>query len=72
MVTAITKLPNAVGLIAEGFAITVSLTGFSLIQPIILVALFLIGIIQKEKCGKMGLVGSIVSILGVAGFAILS
>lgn len=72
MVTAITKLPNAVGLIAEGFAITVSLTGFSLIQPIILVALFLIGIIQKEKSGKMGLVGSVVSILGVAGFAILS
>ncbi len=72
LVTAITKLPNAVGLIAEGFAITVSLTGFSLIQPIILVALFLIGVIRKEGGGKMGLLGSVVSILGIAGFAILS
>lgn len=71
-ITAITKLPNAVGLIAEGFAITVSLTGFSLIQPIILVALFLIGLIRKEESGIVGIAGSLISILGVIGFSILS
>lgn len=40
IVTAVTKLPNAVGLFAENAALAISLTGFSLIQPIILIALF--------------------------------
>lgn len=71
LITAVTKLPNAVGLVAENAALAVSLTGFSLIQPIILVALFFIGIIRKESCTRLNIIGGIVSILGIAGFQLL-
>ena len=67
-VTAITKLPNAVGLFAENAALAVSLTGYSLIQPIILVALFLIGVVRKECCTRLNLAGAVVAILGIVGF----
>lgn len=71
IVTAVTKLPNAVGLFAENAALTVSLTGFSLIQPIILIALFLIGVIRREYCTKLNLIGAVVSIAGIIGFQLL-
>ena len=67
-VTAVTKLPNAVGLFAENAALAVSLTGYALIQPIILVALFLIGVIRKEYCTKLNLAGAVISIFGIVGF----
>lgn len=62
------KLPNAVGLIAENATIAVSLTGASLIQPVILIALFFIGIIRKEACTKLNIAGGIISIIGIAAF----
>jgi len=68
IVTAVTKLPNAVGLFAENAALAISLTGYSLIQPIILIALFLIGVIRREYCSKLSLMGAVVSILGIVGF----
>ena len=68
LVTAVTKFPNAVGLFAENAALSVSLTGYSLIQPIILIALFLIGVIRKEYCTKLNLVGAMISILGIICF----
>lgn len=67
-VTTVTKLPNAVGLFAENAALAVSLTGYALIQPIILVALFLIGVIRKEYCTKLNLAGAVISIFGIVGF----
>ena len=70
-VTAVTKLPNAIGLFAENAAISISLTGFSMIQPIILIALFLIGIIRKECRSKVGISGAITAILGIVGFQLL-
>ncbi len=70
-VTAVTKLPNAVGLFAENAALTVSLAGYALIQPIILIALFLIGVLRKECCTKLNLIGALISILGVIGFQFL-
>lgn len=72
IITAVTKLPNAVGLIAENAVIAVSLTGFSMIQPIILVALFFIGIIRKESCTKLNIAGGIISIIGIAAFQIVN
>ncbi|MGN0586464.1 MAG: hypothetical protein ACI4JF_04185 [Oscillospiraceae bacterium] len=72
IITAVTKLPNAVGLIAENAVIAVSLTGFSMIQPIILVALFFIGIIRKESCTKLNIAGGIISIVGIAAFQIVN
>ncbi len=71
IVTAVTKLPNAVGLFAENAALAVSLTGYALIQPIILIALFIIGVIRKEYCTRLNLIGAVVSILGIVGFQIL-
>lgn len=68
VVCAVTKLPNAVGLFAENAAMGISLTLYAMIQPIILVALFLIGIIKREEKSKLGIIGGIVSILGVIGF----
>ena len=71
IITAVTKLPNAVGLVAENAALAVSLTGFSLIQPIILIALFFIGVIRKENCTKLNLAGGAVAIIGILGFQLL-
>lgn len=71
IVTAVTKLPNAVGLFAENAALAISLTGYSLIQPIILIALFLIGVIRREYCTKLSLIGAVISILGIVGFQLL-
>lgn len=70
-ITAVTKLPNAIGLFAENAAISVSLTGYSMIQPIILIALFLIGVFRKEYCTKLGLAGALIAILGIIGFQFL-
>lgn len=71
IITAVTKLPNAIGLFAENAAIAVSLTGSALIQPIVLIVLFLIGVIRRENSTKLGLAGSVISILGIIGFQIL-
>lgn len=71
VVTAATKLPNAIGLFAENAALSVSLTGYALIQPIILIALFLIGVIRKEYCTRLNLIGAVVAILGIVGFQFL-
>lgn len=71
VVTAATKLPNAIGLFAENAALSVSLTGYALIQPIILIALFLIGVIRKEYCTRLNLLGAVVAILGIVGFQFL-
>lgn len=67
-VTAVTKLPNAVGLFAENAALAVSLTGYALIQPIILIALFIIGAIRKEYCTRLNTAGAVISVLGIIGF----
>lgn len=69
LITAATKLPNAVGLYAENAALAVSLTGFSMIQPLILIALFLIGCIRGEN--RRGIAGAVISILGIVGFQFL-
>lgn len=71
LITAATKLPNAVGLYAENAALAVSLTGFSMIQPLILIALFLIGCIRGEYREKLGVAGAVVSIAGIVGFQFL-
>lgn len=71
LVTAITKLPNAIGLFAENAALAASMTGYSLIQPIILIALFFIGLIRRERCTKLNLAGSLISIVGIICFELL-
>ncbi len=71
LVVSLTKLPNAVGLFAENAAVAVSLTGSAMIMPIVLVALFLIGVFRKEYCTKLNFIGAIISIVGIIGFQLL-
>lgn len=68
IVCVLTKIPNAVGLYAENAAIAISLTGYMMIQPIILIALFIIGLFRKENLNKMSIIGSVISIIGIIGF----
>ncbi len=68
IITSVTKIPNAVGLFAENATLAVSLTGYALIQPIILIALFLIGAVRKEYCTKLSLAGAVISIMGIVCF----
>ena len=65
------RIPNTVGMLLENAVITISLANYSFIQPMILVALFLIGIVRKEKHSKLNLVGSIICIAGVVLFQLL-
>ncbi|MCM1335264.1 MAG: hypothetical protein NC084_05685 [Bacteroides sp.] len=71
LITAVTKLPNAVGLYAENAALSVSLTGYSMIQPLILVALFLIGCFRGEYGSKLSVAGALIAVGGVIGFQLM-
>lgn len=71
LITAVTKLPNAVGLYAENAALAVSLTGYSMIQPLILIALFVIGCFRREYCTKISVAGALIAVAGVVGFQLL-
>jgi drug/metabolite transporter (DMT)-like permease len=54
----ITRLPNVAGLLAENALIGMSLTLYSFVQPLILVALFFISVIKRERFTRKNLVGS--------------
>ncbi|MDO4945439.1 MAG: hypothetical protein Q4E74_09610 [Ruminococcus sp.] len=71
-VVILTKIPNVAGLLLENAVIAVSLANYSFIQPMILIALFAIGLIKKDKYTKLSLAGSIVCIAGIVGFQIAS
>lgn len=63
-----TKIPNVAGLLLENAVIAVSLANYSFIQPMILISLFVIGLIKREKYTKLSLVGSVICIGGIIGF----
>ena len=62
------RIPNAVGMIMENIVISVSLADYAFIQPMILIALFVIGLIRKEGCSKLNIIGSVICVIGVAAF----
>ncbi len=68
MFVALTKIPNAIGLVLENMVIAISMTNYSFIQPMIMVTLFFIGIIRKESTKPLNIVGGIVCIIGILGF----
>ena len=51
--------------------IAISLANYSFIQPMILVTLFVIGLIRKEKRSVLNMIGSIICVVGVAAFQIV-
>lgn len=67
-VVILTKIPNVAGLLLENAVIAISLADYAFIQPMILIALFLIGVIRREDCSKLNLTGGLICIAGVVAF----
>lgn len=65
------RIPNTVGMLIENVIISVSLASYSFIQPMILISLFVIGIIHRERYSALNLAGSIICIAGVVIFQLL-
>lgn len=65
------RIPNAIGMLLENAVISISLANYSFIQPMILVTLFFIGLIRRESCSKLNLIGSIICVIGVVLFQIV-
>jgi hypothetical protein len=71
MFVALTKIPNAIGLVLENMVIAISMTNYSFIQPMIMVTLFFIGIIRKESTKPLNIIGGIICIIGILGFQLV-
>ncbi len=65
------RIPNTIGMLLENVIISISLANYSFIQPLILVSLFLIGFIRKERYSKLNLIGSIICVIGVIMFQLV-
>ena len=53
----LTKIPNVIGLVLENIVAQQSMANYSFIQPMILAVLFFIGVIRKEDCTKLNIIG---------------
>ena len=62
------RIPNTIGMLGENAVISISLTSYSFIQPMILVSLFFVRLARKERCSVPNLIGSILCILGLLAF----
>lgn len=62
------RIPNTLGMLLENAVISISLANYSFIQPMILVTIFVIGLIRREKRSRLNLIGSIICIVGIAAF----
>lgn len=62
------RIPNTLGMLLENAVISISLANYSFIQPMILVTLFVIGLIRREKRSRFNLIGSIICIVGIVAF----
>lgn len=65
------RIPNTIGMLLENAVIAISLASYSFIQPMILVVLFFIGIIRKERCSRLNLIGGIICVIGVVAFQLV-
>lgn len=65
---ALARIPNTLGMLLENAVISISLANYSFIQPMILVTLFVIGLIRREKRSRLNLIGSIICIVGIVAF----
>lgn len=65
------RIPNAIGMLLENAIISISFVNYSFIQPMILVTLFIIGLIRREKRSRLNLIGSMICIVGIIAFQII-
>lgn len=56
---------NTVGSVVENHVATASVISYSLIQPLILIVMFIINLVQKKKTSLKGILGGIVCIIGI-------
>ena len=71
MFVSVTKIPNVIGLVCENIVAAQSMANYSFIQPMILVALFFIGLIRREECTALNIIGGFVCIAGIVGFQLI-
>jgi hypothetical protein len=62
------RIPNTLGMLLENAVISISLANYSFIQPMILVTLFVIGLIRREKRSRLNLIESMICIVGIVAF----
>lgn len=62
------RIPNTAGMLAENAVISISLSDYAFVQPMILVTLFAIGLIHRETYSRLNLIGSIICVIGVISF----
>lgn len=62
------RIPNTLGMLLENAVISISLANYSFIQPMILVTLFVIGLIRREKRSRLNLIGSMICFVGIVAF----
>lgn len=65
------RIPNTIGMLLENAVIAISLASYSFIQLMILVVLFFIGLIRKERCSRLNLIGGIICVIGVVAFQLV-
>jgi hypothetical protein len=65
------RIPNTIGMLLENAVIAVSLASYSFIQPMILVTLFLIGLLRREKQSRLNRLGSLICIAGIVSFQLV-
>lgn len=71
MFVSLARVPNKVGMLLENAMIKISLTDYSLIQPMILIVLFIISLIRKESRSRLNLLGSVFCTAGIAAFQLI-
>lgn len=65
------RIPNTLGMLMENIVISVSLASYSFIQPMILISLFVIGIMQRKRYSRLNFAGSVVCLAGVVIFQLV-
>lgn len=65
------RIPNTLGMLLENMVIKISLTDYSLIQPMILIVLFLISLIYRKNHSRQNLLGSIFCATGIVIFQLM-
>ena len=71
LITAEIKCPNAIGLMGLNAIAAQSLTNYSFIMPMCLIAVFIVGLLGRtDKPSKLRLIGSLLVIAGIVGFQI--
>lgn len=71
LVVILARIPNTAGMLIENAIIAISLANYSFVQPMILVSLFIIRVLKREKYTKLNFFGSMVCMLGVVLFQLL-